>query len=144
VAALGVETDGGEHAWGSELVYLDGRSGDEKNNTYPVSYAQAYGSLLTSAGKAPVTFSRAGFSGSQAHGAFWAGDENSTWDAFRWSMNAGLSAASCGIVYWGWDIAGFSGEIPGAELLTLEQTGHELPRRTWDLVVPAVLEITYG
>jgi alpha-glucosidase (family GH31 glycosyl hydrolase) len=112
----GFKTDGGEHAWGSELIYLDGRRGDEKNNTFPVAYASAYGSLLESAGKAPVTFSRAGFTGSQAHGAFWAGDENSTWDAFRWSMNAGLSAASCGIVYWGWDIAGFSGEIPDAEL----------------------------
>ncbi|WP_257514432.1 glycoside hydrolase family 31 protein [Microbacterium sp. zg.Y909] len=112
----GFKTDGGEHAWGAELVYLDGRRGDEKNNTFPVAYADAFGRLLTSAGKAPVTFSRAGFSGSQQHGAFWAGDENSTWEAFRWSINAGLSAASCGIVYWGWDIAGFSGEIPSAEL----------------------------
>lgn len=33
-------------------------------------------------------------------------------------------------------------EIPGATLLTLEETGHELPRRTWDLVVPAILELT--
>ncbi|MBN9181837.1 MAG: glycosyl hydrolase family 31, partial [Microbacterium sp.] len=112
----GFKTDGGEHAWGSELVYLDGRRGDEKNNTFPVGYGSAYGALLASAGKAPVTFSRAGFTGSQAHGAFWAGDERSTWDAFRWSMHAGLSAASSGIVYWGWDIAGFSGEIPDAEL----------------------------
>ncbi|CAN7378003.1 hypothetical protein LJR045_002278 [Microbacterium sp. LjRoot45] len=112
----GFKTDGGEHAWGAELVYLDGRHGDEKNNTFPVAYAAAYGELLRSAGKAPVTFSRAGFTGSQAHGAFWAGDENSTWEAFAWSMNAGLSAASAGIVYWGWDIAGFSGEIPDAEL----------------------------
>jgi pimeloyl-ACP methyl ester carboxylesterase len=31
-------------------------------------------------------------------------------------------------------------EIPGAELLALEQTGHEhFPRATWDLVVPAIL-----
>ena len=112
----GFKTDGGEHAWGDELVYLDGRRGDEKNNTFPVHYAKAYGDLLRSAGKAPVTFSRAGFTGSQSHGAFWAGDENSTWEAFRWSMLAGLSAAACGIVYWGWDIAGFSGEIPDAEL----------------------------
>ena len=112
----GFKTDGGEHAWGSELVYLDGRRGDEKNNTFPVAYPAAYGALLESAGKAPVTFSRAGFTGSQAHGAFWAGDENSTWDAFRWSMNAGLTSAASGIVYWGWDIAGFSGEIPSAEL----------------------------
>jgi alpha-glucosidase (family GH31 glycosyl hydrolase) len=112
----GFKTDGGEHAWGSELVYLDGRRGDEKNNTFPVAYPAAYGKLLTSAGKSPVTFSRAGFTGSQAHGAFWAGDENSTWEAFRWSMNAGLTAAASGILYWGWDIAGFSGEIPSAEL----------------------------
>ncbi|WP_104177045.1 TIM-barrel domain-containing protein [Cryobacterium sp. Y50] len=112
----GFKTDGGEHAWGDELVYLDGRRGDEKNNLFPVHYAKAYGDLLRSSGKAPVTFSRAGFTGSQAHGAFWAGDENSTWEAFRWSMLAGLSAAASGIVYWGWDIAGFSGEIPDAEL----------------------------
>ncbi len=112
----GFKTDGGEHAWGGELVYLDGGRGDEKNNTFPVAYPAAYGELLRSAGKAPVTFSRAGFTGSQAHGAFWAGDENSTWEAFRWSMNAGLTAAASGIVYWGWDIAGFSGDIPDAEL----------------------------
>ncbi|MDR2895204.1 MAG: glycoside hydrolase family 31, partial [Propionibacteriaceae bacterium] len=103
----GFKTDGGEHAWGSDLVYLDGRRGDEANNQFPVAYAAAYGRLLESCGKAPVTFSRAGFTGSQAHGAFWAGDENSTWEAFRWSMIAGLNAAACGIVYWGWDIAGF-------------------------------------
>lgn len=112
----GFKTDGGEHAWGAELAYLDGTRGDERNNTFPVAYAAAYGDLLRRNGKAPVTFSRAGFTGSQSHGAFWAGDENSTWEAFRWSMIAGLSAASSGIVYWGWDIAGFSGPTPDAEL----------------------------
>ena len=112
----GFKTDGGEHAWGRELVYLDGRLGDEKNNTFPVAYAAAYGDLLRRSGKAPVTFSRAGFTGSQAHGAFWAGDENSTWEAFRWSLFAGLGAAASGVVYWGWDLAGFSGDIPSAEL----------------------------
>lgn len=112
----GFKTDGGEHAWGRELVYLDGRRGDEKNNTFAVHYAEAYGDLLRRAGKAPVTFSRAGFTGSQAHGAFWAGDENSTWEAFRWSILAGLNAAASGIVYWGWDFAGFSGDVPTAEL----------------------------
>jgi pimeloyl-ACP methyl ester carboxylesterase len=33
-------------------------------------------------------------------------------------------------------------EIPGAELLTLAETGHEIPRRTWDVTVPAILEVT--
>nr|WP_196810987.1 TIM-barrel domain-containing protein [Arthrobacter sp. 35W] len=112
----GFKTDGGEHAWGEELQYLSGMRGDEGNNLFPVAYAKAYGDLLKSAGKAPVTFSRAGFTGSQAHGAFWAGDENSTWDAFRWSLFAGLSASACGVLYWGWDFAGFSGEIPSSEL----------------------------
>ncbi|MGV8857440.1 glycoside hydrolase family 31 protein [Rhodoglobus sp.] len=112
----GFKTDGGEHAWGSELHYRDGRRGDEKNNTFPVHYARAYGDLLRRAGKAPVTFSRAGYTGSPAHGAFWAGDENSTWDAFRWSLFAGLNASASGILYWGWDLAGFSGDVPTAEL----------------------------
>lgn len=112
----GFKTDGGEHAWGDDLRYADGRRGDEGNNLNPVHYARAFGDLLRAAGKAPVTFSRAGFTGSQAHGAFWAGDEDSTWEAFRHSLHAGISAASCGIVYWGWDIAGFSGPVPDAEL----------------------------
>jgi pimeloyl-ACP methyl ester carboxylesterase len=33
-------------------------------------------------------------------------------------------------------------EIPGARLLTLERTGHELPSRTWDLAIPAILEVS--
>jgi pimeloyl-ACP methyl ester carboxylesterase len=33
-------------------------------------------------------------------------------------------------------------EIPGAELLVLEGMGHELPRRDWDVVVPAILAHT--
>lgn len=36
-------------------------------------------------------------------------------------------------------------EIPAAELLALEQTGHEyFPRATWDLVVPTILRHTSG
>jgi pimeloyl-ACP methyl ester carboxylesterase len=35
-------------------------------------------------------------------------------------------------------------EIPDARLLTLERTGHELPRSVWDVFVPAVLEHTSG
>lgn len=116
VGVDGFKTDGGEHAWGDDLRYADGRRGDEGNNLNPVHYAHAFGDLLRSAGKAPVTFSRAGFTGSQAHGVIWAGDEDSTWDAFGWSLNAGLTASACGIVYWGWDIAGFSGPAPDAEL----------------------------
>jgi len=112
----GFKTDGGEHAWGDELRYNDGRRGDEGNNLYPVHYARAFGDLLREHGKAPVTFSRAGFTGSQAHGIFWAGDESSTWQAFRSSVTAGITASASGIVYWGWDLGGFSGPVPEPEL----------------------------
>ncbi|MDD7686706.1 MAG: glycoside hydrolase family 31 protein [Actinomycetaceae bacterium] len=112
----GFKTDGGEHAWGADLIYYDGSDGGVRNNEFPRYYAQAYCDLLESCGKPPLTFSRSGYVGSQAYGAFWAGDENSTWEAFRWSMIAGLNAAACGVLYWGWDIAGFSGEVPSAEL----------------------------
>lgn len=112
----GFKTDGGEHAWGHDLRYRDGRRGNEANNLFPVSYAAAFGDLLRSENKAPVTFSRAGFTGSAAHGIIWAGDENSTWEAFRWSLTAGLAASASGILYWGWDIAGFSGPLPDPEL----------------------------
>ncbi|GLW06449.1 hypothetical protein Misp01_15790 [Microtetraspora sp. NBRC 13810] len=116
VGVDGFKTDGGEHAWGHDLRYADGRRGADGNGLFPVHYARAFGDLLASAGKAPVTFSRAGFAGSQPHGAFWAGDEDSTWEAFRASIVAGITASACGIVYWGWDLAGFSGEVPSAEL----------------------------
>src|SRR5690606_28290475 len=112
----GFKTDGGEHAWGDGLRYADGSHGDEGNNRYPVHYTRAFGDLLRAEGKAPVTFSRAGFTGSQAHGIIWAGDEDSTWEGFRSSVIAGLTASACGIVYWGWDLAGFSGPVPEAEL----------------------------
>jgi pimeloyl-ACP methyl ester carboxylesterase len=35
-------------------------------------------------------------------------------------------------------------EIPGAHLLTLAETGHELPRAVWDTVVPAILQQASG
>jgi pimeloyl-ACP methyl ester carboxylesterase len=34
--------------------------------------------------------------------------------------------------------------IPGAELLVLEKTGHELPRAVWDIFVPALVRHTAG
>ncbi len=119
VADLGVDgfkTDGGEHAWGSDLQYLDGHSGLEKNNLFPVAYAQTFHELFKSSGKEGITFSRAGFAGSSSYPTFWAGDEDSTWDAYRASVRAGITASASGIFFWGWDIGGFSGPLPSSEL----------------------------
>jgi alpha-glucosidase (family GH31 glycosyl hydrolase) len=113
----GFKTDGGEHLWGADLRFADGRRSDELINAFPVLYASAYQQLLRECGhEQGMTFSRAGYAGSQLYPAHWAGDENSTWDAFRHSIAAGLSAGASGIPFWGWDIAGFSEEIPSSEL----------------------------
>jgi len=112
----GFKTDGGEHAWGHDLRYADGTSGAETNNRYPVLYAAAYHELMDELGHEGTTFSRAGFTGSAAYPCHWAGDEDSTWEAFRASITAGLTAGASGIFFWGWDLGGFSGEIPSAEL----------------------------
>ena len=113
----GFKTDGGEHLWGRDLRFADGRRGDELWNLYPNLYVGAYHRFAREkrAGDA-LTFSRAGFTGAQAYPCHWAGDESSTWEAFRASLLAGLNAGISGIPFWGWDLAGFSGEIPSAEL----------------------------
>jgi len=111
----GFKTDGGEHLWGESVVFHDGRRGDEVWNAYPQLYTQAYYDFANRKREA-ITFSRAGSIGSQRSPLHWAGDENSTWDAFRHSILAGLSAGLSGIPFWGWDFGGFSGEIPSAEL----------------------------
>jgi alpha-glucosidase (family GH31 glycosyl hydrolase) len=116
VGVDGFKTDGGEHAWGDELRYADGSRGDRANNLYPLRYAEAYHRLLEDCGVDGVTFSRAGFTGAGRAPCHWAGDEDSTWEAFRASITAGLTAAASGVPFWGWDLAGFSGEIPSVEL----------------------------
>jgi alpha-glucosidase (family GH31 glycosyl hydrolase) len=112
----GFKTDGGEHAWGDELRYHDGSRGDATNNLFANQYAAAYHELIDRCGTDGVTFSRAGFTGAGTVPCHWAGDEDSTWEAFRASITAGLTAGMSGVPFWGWDIAGFSGEIPSVEL----------------------------
>lgn len=112
----GFKTDGGEHLFGRELRFADGHRGDELWNVYPNLYVGAYHQFARSLGREIITLSRAGFTGAQAFPCHWAGDEDSTWEAFRASILAGLSAGISGISFWGWDIGGFSGRIPTAEL----------------------------
>ncbi|MEI9907494.1 MAG: TIM-barrel domain-containing protein [Actinomycetota bacterium] len=102
VTELGVDgfkTDGGEHAWGQDLQYLDGKTGLEKNNLLPVAYAQTFHELMIDSKKDGVTFSRSGFAGSSSFPTFWAGDEDSTWEAYRASIRAGITASASGIFF---------------------------------------------
>ncbi|WP_240422362.1 glycoside hydrolase family 31 protein [Listeria costaricensis] len=110
----GFKTDGGEFVFGEEVTFADGRKGDEMRNLYPNEYIRAYYEFAQQNGG--ITFSRAGYTGAQTIPAHWAGDERSTFDAFKRSLIAGLSAGLSGLPFWGWDFGGFNGDIPTAEL----------------------------
>jgi alpha-glucosidase (family GH31 glycosyl hydrolase) len=113
----GFKTDGGEHLQGRTIRASDGRSGNELVNSYPNLYIGTYHRFTRQQrGKDGITFSRAGHTGAGAFPAHWAGDENSTWEAYQRSIVAGLSAGLSGIPFWAWDIAGFSDDLPTAEL----------------------------
>ena len=108
----GFKTDGGEHLWGRETITAAG-SAAMTRNTYPEKYFQASASILSEDG---ALFSRAGYTRSPSYSLFWVGDEDSTWEALRDNITAGLNVSMSGNPFWGWDIGGFSGEIPSAEL----------------------------
>lgn len=113
----GMKTDGGEHLWGRGLQAFDGRRGLQLFNRYPNLYVGAYHDFVQQRTDGDgLTFSRAGYTGAQQYPCHWAGDENSTWNAYKASIQAGLSAGVSGLSMWGWDIGGFSGEIPPVEL----------------------------
>lgn len=46
----------------------------------------------------------------------WAGDQMSTWEEFKHILTAGLSIGLSGVPFWGFDIAGFAGPMPGLNL----------------------------
>lgn len=113
----GFKTDGGEHLAGRGIRARSGMRGDELVNAFPQLYVEEYHRFARDRrGGDALTFSRAGHTGAGAVPAHWAGDENSTWSAYRRSIVAGLNAGLSGVIFWAWDIAGFSGDLPSTEL----------------------------
>lgn len=109
----GFKTDGGEFILTDAVKGFDGRTGLELRNGYAADYVKAYSEFI---GPDKVLFSRAGFTGQQKFPMQWAGDQASDWDELRHVLSAGLSAGLSGIVFWGFDIAGFAGALPDPEL----------------------------
>jgi alpha-glucosidase (family GH31 glycosyl hydrolase) len=113
----GFKTDGGEHLWGYDVSFASGETGAELWNTFPNRYiAGFYGLANEYAADGGITFSRAGFTGAARTPLHWAGDQASTWEAFRSVYRATLNVGASGVPFFGWDIGGFSGPIPSAEL----------------------------
>lgn len=111
----GFKTDGGEFVFGEDVRFADGRTGQEMRNAYPNLYIGEHYRYIHEK-RDGIVFSRAGYTGAAAMPAHWAGDERSTFSAFQRNLCAGLNAGISGVPFWGWDLAGFSGEIPTAEL----------------------------
>lgn len=122
----GFKTDGGEHLWGytirSSQAFEEEQGeealGDQLINRFPLSYIAAYHEAMRKHQKdgEALTFSRAGYTGAGAFPCHWTGDQGSTWEAYRRVFKAVINANVSGIPVIGWDIGGFSGEIPSAEL----------------------------
>lgn len=113
----GFKTDGGECVFGREVQFYNGKTGDEMRNQYPNAYIGSYYEFVQQHVEGGgITFSRAGYAGAQKFPLHWAGDERSTYPAFRASVIAGLTSGMSGIPFWGWDLGGFHGDIPTAEL----------------------------
>lgn len=114
----GFKTDGGEFIYDNQAVFSNGKSGEEMRNLYPNLYVGGYHEFLNQyKGEGQgVTFSRAGYKGAQSFPIHWAGDQMSEYEEFRSQVKAGLSAGLSGIIFWGFDIAGFAGDLPTTDL----------------------------
>ncbi len=125
----GFKTDGGEFIHDHSVRFADGTTGLEGQNAYCEQYTRAFADFV---GKDRIVFSRAGGQNSPAFSVIWAGDQESTWQEFASVIKAGLSAGLSGIHCWGFDIAGFSGYLPSAQLyLRAVQAAAFVPVMQW-------------
>ncbi len=78
-------------------------------NEYPKHYTKMVWEGLRSEGEeVPVSLVRSAWTGSQKYGALvWSGDVESTFEAFRNQVQAGISMGLCGFAWWTTDIGGF-------------------------------------
>lgn len=118
LGVAGFKTDGGEFLFNTEARLFDGQTGSAAHNAYPGAYEGAYHAFLeeTRGKDQGVLFSRAGFAGAQKSPIHWAGDQVSTFSELEAQLKAGLSLGLSGVPFWGFDIGGFAGELPSAEL----------------------------
>lgn len=118
VGVDGFKTDGGEFIYDNESVFSNGKRGEAMRNPYPNLYLEAYQELLNryKGENQGVLFSRAGYTGAQKYPIHWAGDQMSEYEEFRSQLKAGLSAGLSGVIFWGFDLAGFAGDLPSTDL----------------------------
>ncbi|MEE1327778.1 MAG: glycoside hydrolase family 31 protein [Oscillospiraceae bacterium] len=109
----GFKTDGGEFIHHPDAQFHNGTTGKEGVNRYSRDYTESYRDFVGSNG---VIFSRAGFSGQHTVPCHWGGDQQSQNSELASVLKAGLSAAASGMIFWGFDLAGFAGPLPTLDL----------------------------
>ena len=109
----GFKTDGGEFIHHADAQFHNGTTGKEGINRYSRDYTESYRNFVGSNG---VIFSRAGFSGQHTVPCHWGGDQQSQNSELASVLKAGLSAAASGMIFWGFDLAGFAGPLPTLDL----------------------------
>lgn len=109
----GFKTDGGEFIHHPNAQFYNGTTGKEGINRYSRDYTESYRDFVGSNG---VIFSRAGFSGQHTVPCHWGGDQQSQNSELTSVLKAGLSAAASGMIFWGFDLAGFAGPLPSLDL----------------------------
>ncbi len=89
------------------------------HNLYGLYEAKATrkGFMESRPGDRPFILTRAGFSGIQKYAAKWTGDNSSTWEHMKMSVQMVLNLGLAGIPFVGPDVGGFDGDVE-AELLT--------------------------
>lgn len=109
----GFKTDGGEFMHDLSVRFHNGQSGVTMRNRYVADYEEAYTRAI---GNNRTLFSRAGYLGAQTSPIHWAGDQTSSFEEMRSVLGAGLSLGLSGVPFWSFDIGGFAGPLPSAEL----------------------------
>jgi alpha-D-xyloside xylohydrolase len=109
----GFKTDGGEFIHDLSVRFHNGRDGVSMRNRYVADYEETYTDALNAE---QTLFSRAGYLGAQKCPIHWAGDQVSTFSEMRAVLGAGLSLGLSGVPFWSFDIGGFAGALPSAEL----------------------------
>lgn len=109
----GFKTDGGEFIYRQDVRFADGSTGREGINRYCRDYTESYRDFVGNTG---TIFSRAGFAGQHTVPCHWAGDQQSQNCELASVLKAGMSAGASGMVFWGFDLAGFAGPLPSLDL----------------------------
>ena len=109
----GIKADDGEgYYFPPETRLADGRGGADAAWTYPGLYLRTMQEALDETLEGDgVLFARSGWSGTQAVGVTWGGDQASDFWSLRALVAATLTAAVTGFSNWSHDIGGYLGKM---------------------------------